>query len=121
MLLHRPRYRILEKRAAWDEEEEAKIWELLDTDPPVFALYSNFGHLLEIMIFRIIKTWLLSWMKEPFTLLDTDLVTGEHTLGPMKGLNYFCINKFRGDKMVKLSFEKASVREGTNIYMLQGK
>ena len=119
MLLQRPRYRILEKRAVWDEEEEAKILKRLDADPPVFT--PNYDHLIEIIVFRILKTWLLRGMYKPVTLLALDVTTGEHKNEPLKGLNHVCIKRFKGEKMVKLSFEKTSVRESTNTYMLQEK
>ena len=120
-LLHRPRYGILEKHIACDKKEEAKIWDLLDTDSSVFTPYSNYKHLMEIMVFRILKTWLLRKMNESATLLPQDIAAGEHKKGSFKGLNYVFIKRIKGEKMVKLSFEKTMVREGTNTYILKGK
>lgn len=73
------------------------------------------------MVFRILKTWLLREMHEPVALLALDVTTGEHKKGNTKGLNYVYIKGFKGDKMIKLSFEKTSMREGRNTYMLQEK
>ena len=98
-------YAKLQHRAHVDTDEESKIW--IQIENGTFQPFSNYHHLLMILVHRINRTWVLRGALEPSGLLVGDLSFHFHEKN----------NKFK----VFMSITLESIRKAKNKQLSMGK